>query len=532
MIPVFWLLVLAQNAYVTTGGGVVAIDTGSGKITATLALSAGNAAVAPNGAMLYVTQTASNTVAAVNTATNQTVAKIAVGNGPAVAAVSPDSSRVYVTNMLDGTVSAINAATNSVIATVMVGARPFGVAVSVDGTKVYVANTGGPSISVIDTSRNAVSSTIQLPFPASPRMPALSPDGRKAYVTDSNYGSVYVISTATDTVTSTFQAAANNEGVAFSPNGAQAYVTNLEGSVYIVDAARDTVTGTVMLGGSPAGVGFSPDGTKAYVANNGLSEVQVINTGTLAVTAIATPGQPTGFGIFVQPGGPPEIAAVANGFTFQNGFSPGAFIVLAGTNLASLTASFTGTTLPTAIGATSVLLNGIPIRLYYVSPTQINAQLPVDTAVTLSSLEVVNGIEVSDPEQVAIAEASPGIPYYVTNGANHASARNGDNSINSPTNPAAAGSLVTIYLTGMGPVTNPVEAGVPAPESRLAVAELPVSVNMGGKMLVPIFAGLSPGSIGLAQVNVQVPALAPGDYPVTVTIGVAVSNAPLISVGK
>jgi len=370
-----------------------------------------------------------------------------------------------------------------------------------------------------------------LPFPAAPWMPAFSLDGTKAYVTDNGYGHVYILSTAADTVTGSFQPAFYNQAVAFSPNGAQAYVTNQEGSVAIVNTANDSVTGTVTLGGTPAGVAFSPDGTEAFIANGSLNEVQVVNTGTLAVTSIATPAMPTGFGLFTPPGASPELLAVANGFSFQPGASPGGFIVLAGTNLSSATASFTGATLPTSIGATSVLLNGEPIPLFYVSPTQINAQLPM-TAVALSSIEVVNGIDITNPMTISVNAAAPGIPFYVLNGASHASVLNADNSLNSPSNPAAAGSFVTIYFTGIGLVTNPVPAGQATPISPLSSAELPVSVNIGGQSIEPVFAGLSPASIGLAQANVQIPTLAPGDYPLSVTVGTAASNAPLISIGK
>ncbi len=528
VLPIVCLIVLAQNAYVNTSAGVAVINTSTGQTVTTLPLAAGNASVAPNGATVYITQTASNSVLAVNTSTNQTVATIVVGHGPTAVAVSPDSTLVYATNMTDNTVSAIDAATNAVIATIPVGTHPFGIAVSTDGSKVYAVNSGGPSVSVISTSTNTVSSTIMLPFPSLPKTVAFSPDGSKAYVTDAGYGNIYVISTATDSLTKTFQAAFNNEAVAFSPNGTQAYITNLEGSVDVVNVATDSVVGSITLGGAPAGVAFSPDGTVAYVANGSLSEVQVVNTGTLAVSAIPTPVQPTGFGSFIGPGGPPQITAVANGFTFTPGQSPGSFIVIAGSNMSSETAAFTGPNLPTSIGATSVLLDGMPIPLYYVSPTQIDAQLPIDTAVTISSLEVVNGILSTNSAEVLIDQASPGIPYY---GANHASARNGDNSINSDANPAPAGSVMTIYFTGIGPVTNPVEAGLPAPVSPLSNSELQVAVTIGGQVVRPSFAGLSPGSIGLAQVNVQVPSLPPGDYPVVITLGSASSNAPLISIG-
>jgi uncharacterized protein (TIGR03437 family) len=530
VLPVLLLMTLAQDAFVATSGGVSVIDTAAGKSVATLSLGAGNAAVAPNGALVYITQTGTSNLVVVDASTQKTLTTIRVGMTPAVAAVSPDSSRVYVTNLQDGTVSVVDAVANAVVATVAVGARPFGVAVSPDGSKVYVANSGGSTVSVIDTSANTVSSTITLPFPVAPWMVAFSIDGSKAYVTDNGYGHVYVISTATDTVTGSFRPASYNQGVAFSPNGALAFVTDAAGAVNVVNAVTDSVVQSVPLGGSPAGVAFSSDGTKAYVANGALNQVQVVDTNSFAVTSIATPQQPTAFGIFVQPGGAPIATAVGNGFTFLNGSSPGAFVVIRGTNLASGVLSAGNNGLPTQLGATVVLLDGEPIPLFYVSPTQINAQIPVNAQVSLASIEVVNGAEVSNRVEFPVSSASPGLPYYALNGANHVSAGNADNSVNSPSNPAAAGSLMTIYFTGVGPVTNPVASGMAAPVAPLSNAELEVTVTIGGQVLEPSFTGLSPGSIGMAQVNVAVPALPLGDYPMVVTVGGFSSNSALVSI--
>ena len=530
MLPVLLMMTLAQNAFVATSGGVSVIDTVAGTSVTTLSLGPGNAAVAPNGALVYITQSSTSSVVVVNAGTQKTVTTIPVGRVPVVAAVSPDSSRVYVTNQQDGTVSVIDALANAVVAAVPVGARPFGVAVSPDGSKVYVANSGGSTVSVIDTGTNAVSGTITLPFPVTPWMVAFSVDGSKAYVTDNGYGHVYVISTATDTVTGSFQPASYNQGVAFSPNGAMAFVTDASGAVTVVDAVTDTVLRSVALGGNPAGVAFSSDGSKAYVANGSLNEVQVVDTNSFAVTSIATPVQPTGFGIFIQPGGAPVAAAVGNGFTFLDGESPGGLIVIRGMNLASGSITAGGGPFPTMLGATVVLMNGTPIPLLYVSPTQINAQIPVESLVSLASIQVVNGTEVSNRVQFPVRSAAPGIPYYVLNGANRAAAQNGDGSSNSQANPAAAGSLMTIFFTGVGPVTNPVATGMIAPLAPLSNAELEVTVSIGGMVLEPSFAGLSPGSIALAQANVEVPVLAPGDYPVIVTVGGFSSNVAVVSI--
>ncbi len=311
VIPVLLLMTLAQDAFVTTSGGVSVIDTAVGKSVATLSLGAGNAAVAPNGALVYITQTGTSDLVVVDASTQKTVATIPVGMTPAVAAVSPDSSRVYATNLQDGTVSVIDAVANAVVATVPVGARPFGVAVSPDGSKVYVANSGGSTVSVIDTSANTVSGAITLPFPVAPWMVAFSIDGSKAYVTDNGYGHVYVISTATDTVTGSFQPASYNQGVAFSPNGFRLLGDGCGGQCQCGQCHDGCRCAVCRVGREVRrGVAFSSDGTKAYVANGALNAVQVVDTNSFVVTSIATPPQPTGFGIFVQPGGAPMATSL------------------------------------------------------------------------------------------------------------------------------------------------------------------------------------------------------------------------------
>jgi uncharacterized protein (TIGR03437 family) len=108
---------------------------------------------------------------------------------------------------------------------------------------------------------------------------------------------------------------------------------------------------------------------------------------------------------------------------------------------------------------------------------------------------------------------------------------NADNTLNTQANPAPAGSAITIYFTGIGPLDNPVPTGSPAPlDGPLSRATLPVIVTIGGQRATLAYAGLTPGSIALAQANVVVPDLAPGDYPVVVTVGSFVSNGPAISV--
>ena len=91
-------------------------------------------------------------------------------------------------------------------------------------------------------------------------------------------------------------------GVAFTPGGDKAYVTNFgAGSVSVIEAATNRVATVIVVGTGPCGIGLTPDGSEAYVVNQGAGTVSVIDTATDMVTAtITTGGDPQSFGTFVR----------------------------------------------------------------------------------------------------------------------------------------------------------------------------------------------------------------------------------------
>jgi uncharacterized protein (TIGR03437 family) len=92
------------------------------------------------------------------------------------------------------------------------------------------------------------------------------------------------------------------------------------------------------------------------------------------------------------------------------------------------------------------------------------------------------------------------------------------------------GDTITIYFTGIGPLDNPVPTGQPAPlGGPLSQSSVPVTVTIGDQQAHIAYVGLTPGSVSLAQANVAVPSLPARDYPAVITVGSAVSNAPVIS---
>ena len=224
----------------------------------------------------------------------------------------------------------------------------------------------------------------------------------------------------------------------------------------------------------------------------------------------------------------PAIGAVVNGASFAAAsLAPGAAITISGTNLATSTAHFTSAP-PATLEGTSVSINGQNIPLFYVSPTQINGQVPFEIPPGAATLKVTANGATSSAFSLTVADAAPGI-FLV--GTNRAAATNPDGSVNSSTNPAATGAIVTVYFTGIGPLDHPVATGGSAPlDGTLCKPTRPVTVTIGDQLVDVQFAGLTPGSISLAQANVVMPQLPSGDYPIVIKVGSASSNAPLISV--
>lgn len=210
--------------------------------------------------------------------------------------------------------------------------------------------------------------------------------------------------------------------------------------------------------------------------------------------------------------------------------APGALATIFGSGLSRNTAQASGFPLPRELGRASVEMNSVQLPLLYVSPTQINFQVPSGlTPGNVTILVTVDGGR-SAPFAFTVAPAAPGI---FQNSSNHALAQNGGGnySLNSPSDPAAAGSIVVVYLTGQGAVDNRVPDGVSTPSSPLSTATAPATATIGGVSAPVRFLGLTPGFAGLAQANIEVPGnLASSEYPLTITVGGYGSASAVLSV--
>jgi polysaccharide biosynthesis protein PslG len=224
------------------------------------------------------------------------------------------------------------------------------------------------------------------------------------------------------------------------------------------------------------------------------------------------------------------INAVTNGASFTpSQIAPGSIVALFGTNLSSGTDQAGGFPLPGTLANTSVLINGNPAPLIYVSPVQINFQMPYSLGTANVTAVVKSGSTSSAGFPLTLRTAAPGLFLY---GQGRSVAQNvSDNySVNGPDHPAAPGSYITAYLTGQGPVDHPVPDGLPTPPSPISNATLPYSATIGETNATVVFLGLTSGFSGVLQANIQVPDLPPGDYTLIVTVGGVASNAGLLTV--
>jgi uncharacterized protein (TIGR03437 family) len=158
---------------------------------------------------------------------------------------------------------------------------------------------------------------------------------------------------------------------------------------------------------------------------------------------------------------------------------------------------------------TSVFMSGRTLPLYFVSPGQINAQVPFDLNVnTQHQIQVRSGITASQPIYVDVAPAQPAIFAIV------------------PQTPAHTGDVLVIYASGMGPVNPQIPTGAAASLTTLSTVTNQVQVTIGGQTVPVAFAGLAPGFVGLYQINTTVPeGVSPGNA-VPVVISVAGQTGP------
>lgn len=242
----------------------------------------------------------------------------------------------------------------------------------------------------------------------------------------------------------------------------------------------------------------------------------------------------------VAPAGTPSISfgGLVNGADFTpTSVSPGDIVALFGQQLAPSTMLAPSTPLATTLAGTQVLVNGTPAPLFFVSSGQINFQMPYGlTAGQVVPVQVMSGAVASNIRSVTVATYAPRLlsfSAFITGGYG-VIVNNVDGSLPLPsgtnvpgflTHPAKPGDVLTIYGIGFGQTNPAATAGLAASSTTLQSVSNVTSVFGGGPSVTavpatPSFAGLTPTAVGLYQVNVTVPALAPNGLGVAFMVSV------------
>ena len=205
-------------------------------------------------------------------------------------------------------------------------------------------------------------------------------------------------------------------------------------------------------------------------------------------------------------------AGVLNAATLLAGaIAPGEIITLMGAGIGATPAQ----------ADVHLLFEGLPAPILYAGPNQINAVVPYGVSGTDSAhLQLTTGGQDIARFDLLVVEASPGIFTLDASGIGPGAILNQDLTVNTPSNPAEPGSLITLFAHGAGQ-TNPPGIDGQISESILPEPLLPVSAQIAGLDAPVQYAGAAPGMIaGVLQVNCLVPLSAPPGYSVPIVLAV------------
>ena len=336
----------------------------------------------------------------------------------------------------------------------------------------------------------------------------------------------------------------NPKGMAFDAAGNLFFADSFNGRIRVIktDGTIDSIAGNGSYGdlgeGGPAyaaqlrfpsWVGIAPNGG-IYVVDNQNHKVKLLKPSQEPIVPTDVPSINSG-----------QVTTAA-AFGGSQNIAPGSWIELFGINYSRNSrswtgADFNGNAAPIALDGTRVTIGGQSAYIAYISPNQINAQVPSNVGTGPQTVTVGNPAGTSNTYKINVAATQPGLwapPAFTIGGKRYLAAILPDGRYALPANaiagvssrPARPGETIVTYGVGFGTVTPPVIAGqiVTQPNSL----DLPLEIKFGQTVASTSYAGLSPGSVGLYQFNIQVPNASADDaLPVTFTLGGASGDQTL-----
>jgi uncharacterized protein (TIGR03437 family) len=219
------------------------------------------------------------------------------------------------------------------------------------------------------------------------------------------------------------------------------------------------------------------------------------------------------------PSNGPTITTVSDNLIDGGPVVPGGWFYVKGKDLAEVTRIWGGSdfadpnTLPTNLNGLQVLVNGVPVPVYLISPGQVNAQAPSNLGATISVQVVRLGLP-SNTLTVAVAQIQPSLYFYQVSSKNYAAALfqdysiMGDPALVPGTRKAKPGDIIQLYAAGLGP--SPSGGAITAP---VPITGVGITIGTTGAQVLAA-ALVAPGQF---QVNFIVPQLPDGEYQIFAT---------------
>jgi uncharacterized protein (TIGR03437 family) len=231
-----------------------------------------------------------------------------------------------------------------------------------------------------------------------------------------------------------------------------------------------------------------------------------------------------------------------DGASFHSPVVPGSVATVFQADIGSSSTLAASVPLPTSLAGISMKFNdSIAVPFFSAAPNQANIQIPWELqGLSSATLTATSAKGLVSKFAVPLAAFAPAIFTINQQGtgqgivtlANSSTLAAAPGSIDGAvTRAASRGDYVTIYCVGLGPVNNAPRTGAAAPDASSTTTS-PVSVLINGANVPAAFAGLSPGSVGVFQVNVQIPGNAPAGDAVSLalSVGGVTSNVVMISI--
>jgi uncharacterized protein (TIGR03437 family) len=185
---------------------------------------------------------------------------------------------------------------------------------------------------------------------------------------------------------------------------------------------------------------------------------------------------------------------------------------------------------PTQLAGTSVQIAGVAAPLLYTSATEISAVVPFEVTGASSGVTVTYQGQTSALATVVTFPSALALFTADGSGLGQAAAINQDGTINTPSNPAPAGSIISLFATGGGQTT-PGSVDGQVSSAGQGVLNLPLSALIGPNSVLQTsqfpYVGAAPGEIaGILQINTQIsPYIQPGSA-VSVLLSDSQSDRP------